>query len=337
MSVNRLCGKKILFLCPKFFGYEILIQRKMEDMGAEVVYYDERAITSAWDRALLKISPNIFCSKSQIYYQKILDDVIDKHFDYILVVKCDMFPDSMIRKFKTAFPKAKFCLYFWDSICNMPGAKSKMALFDYVSSFDRNDCSEYQGMHFRPLFYGDNFACNNVPVEYRHDVAFCGTIHSDRYYILIQIEKQCQKLGKTFYKFYYLQSNFIYYFYKIFAKGFRFARKDEFSFEKKSQGELSEIENSSRVIVDIQHPNQTGLTMRTIEMLGLKKKFITTNADIKNYDFYHPDNICVIDRNNPVLDVEFMNVPYRDINPVIYKKYSLEQWILDVLGISEEK
>ena len=35
--------------------------------------------------------------------------------------------------------------------------------------------------------------------------------------------------------------------------------------------------------------------MRTIEMLGALK-MITTNAEIQNYDFYHPNNICIVDR-----------------------------------------
>ena len=62
----------------------------------------------------------------------------------------------------------------------------------------------------------------------------------------------------------------------------------------------------SKTVVDIQHPKQSGLTMRTIEMLGANKKMITTNADIQNYDFYHPNNICIVDRNNVVVPPEFI-------------------------------
>ena len=87
----------------------------------------------------------------------------------------------------------------------------------------------------------------------------------------------------------------------------------------------------TKVIVDIQSPLQTGLTMRTLEMVGLKKKLITTNIDIVNYDFYNPNNIMVISRDNPKLDKRFFESDYVDIPSEIYQKYSITSWILDIL------
>ena len=97
--------------------------------------------------------------------------------------------------------------------------------------------------------------------------------------------------------------------------------------------EISEIENSSGVVLDIQHPRQTGLTMRTIEMIRAEKKIITTNPDVSKYDFYNPNNILIIDRKNPKLDVSFFRTKYQPIPKSIYEKYSLNKWIDDVLGI----
>lgn len=71
--------------------------------------------------------------------------------------------------------------------------------------------------------------------------------------------------------------------------------------------------------------------MRTIEMIGLKKKLITTNKDIVNYDFYNENNILVVDRNNFKLDTDFINKPYQELDERIYKKYSLESWIKTLL------
>ena len=39
-------------------------------------------------------------------------------------------------------------------------------------------------------------------------------------------------------------------------------------------------------------------------MIGLKKKLITTNKDIVNYDFYNSNNIMVVDRANFQIDTE---------------------------------
>ena len=46
-----------------------------------------------------------------------------------------------------------------------------------------------------------------------------------------------------------------------------------------------------RCVVDVENPGQHGLTMRSIEIIGLKRKFITTNPDIVNYDFYNSNNM----------------------------------------------
>ena len=94
-----------------------------------------------------------------------------------------------------------------------------------------------------------------------------------------------------------------------------------------SSEEVMEVVASSKAVLDIQHPKQTGLTMRTIEMLGVKRKLITTNPAVKEYDFYNPQNILVIDRANPIVNKEFLESLYSPINEKLYYKYSLDGWI----------
>lgn len=71
--------------------------------------------------------------------------------------------------------------------------------------------------------------------------------------------------------------------------------------------------------------------MRSIEIVGLRKKLITTNKDIVNYDFYHPDNILILDRRNPVIDRSFFEKPYKMLEERIYGKYSLSSWLTQIL------
>jgi len=325
---------KVLYLYPSFFGYQTRVRKKMETMGIEVVAYDERAVSSAFGRALLKICPLFLSKKTDIYYKKIMSKHKHEQFDYIIFSRCDAVSAQILNKIKEVFPKAKMCLYLADSIKNIPNMKKKLSVFDAICSFDREDCKNF-GFNFRSLYFSDDFANKAQCKDKKYDLCFCGTIHSDRYAVLSKIEQQAKELGLNFYKFYYLQAKFMYYFYKVFGKGFKNAKMSEFAFEKKPLSELAEIEDASNVIVDIQHPAQTGLTMRTIEMIGLKKKIITTNADIKNYDFYNPANICIIDRENPVLDKAFFETPYQDIPQEVYNRYSLEQWVKDVLGMED--
>lgn len=63
------------------------------------------------------------------------------------------------------------------------------------------------------------------------------------------------------------------------------------------------------------------------------KKLITTNPHVKEYDFYQPENILIVDRYNPVITKEFLNVPWKDISEEIYKKYSISSWFNTIFAL----
>lgn len=327
--------KNILFFSPSFFGYEKEIQNKMEEMGARVIFYDERPFTSSIEKALLKINPNIFYRKLDDYFLNIFNDVKSEHFDHIFLLKCETPTEKILDMFRSHFKDAKFCLYMWDSISNVKNIESKFKYFDLISSFDKKDSLE-NNFNFRPLFYSDSY---RIPLEKHkqvtYDICSFGTIHSDRFKIISKVEEEANNLGLNTYFFNFLQGQFMYYYYKLTKKEFKHSNINDFSFEKKSSKEITDIIRNSKAVLDIQHPNQSGLTMRTIEMLGMNKKIITTNSDIKNYDFYHPNNISIINRDSIEIDPNFLNSEYEPIDKEVYDKYSLKNWILDSLGVNE--
>ena len=119
--------------------------------------------------------------------------------------------------------------------------------------------------------------------------------------------------------------------YKVIKREFRNTNERDFSFVKMNVKDISHIVDRSKVILDIEHPKQVGLTMRTIEMIGMNKKIITTNKDIVNYDFYDPENILVISRQNPMIPSSFFENDYKPVKKEVYDKYDIENWINDVL------
>ena len=133
----------------------------------------------------------------------------------------------------------------------------------------------------------------------------------------------------TFFYF-YSPSKILFFFQKLFKKDFRNIQWNEVSFKSLNKFDVIDIIKKSKCIIDIQHPNQTGLTMRTIEMLGAKKKLLTTNKEIEKYDFYNKNNIFVFDRNNPKIDVEFFIKDYESIDHITYEKYSINHWIKNI-------
>lgn len=330
--IADIIGKKILFFSPAFFGYEKMIADKMREMGAEVDMYDVRSIKSALNRAILKIVPGIFKGKTQRYYDEIIEANKNKDYDFILIVKCDMTPVAVLEKMRKVFPNAKLCLNLWDSVENIPGVTTKFGCFDTLHSFDLRDCEKYPQLKFRPLFFGDQFRKVEHKGDYKYDLCFCGTIHSDRYAVIKKVQEIAKKKGLSCFWFLYLQSKFIYKFYKATKKEFRGTDESMFSFDKMSADEIARVVDESRVILDIQHPKQTGLTMRTIEMIGMNKKLITTNESIKEYDFFYPDNVAIVNRNDMTIPEEFFNTAYHSLSKEIYENYSLKSWILEVLS-----
>lgn len=333
---NYIKNKRVLLFIPFFFNYENIIAKKFSELGADVVLYNERAVVKPLSRALLKVAPGIFNNRTKKYYNSIIERHKNEKFDYILFVRCDMPTVEILNKIKVAFPDAKMCLYLWDSIKNTPNITKKIKLFDVASSFDRYDCESDLKLNFCPLFYSDEMIKSDENLDYRKDIdmLFCGTIHSDRYKILKKIMKQSYINNLKYCGFHYLQSKFVFWLYKFTKQEFFKAKKSDFAFIKKSSKEIRYLESSSKAIIDIQHPKQIGLTIRTIEMIGMKKKLITTNQDIVNYDFYNDGNVLIIDRSNPIIDKTFFEKPYVELSKDIYEKYNLENWIYRVLEIN---
>lgn len=327
-------GKKILFIAPDFFGYEQKIADKMIELGAKVDTFDERSVRSSYERALLKVNPRIFNNKTLNYYNQIIKKVSNKSYDYIFVIKCEMMPIEIIKKMRMLFEKATFCLYLYDSLENIKGITTKLKYFDRVLTFDIKDTRENPKMIFRPLFFIDDYKKTAYQEkDYKYDVSFIGTIHSDRYQVIKAVKERANKNQYKTYFYCYLQSKFMFYFYKMTKREFSSVKQSDFQFNKIHSTDVAKIINQSNVVLDVQHPKQTGLTMRTIEMIGMKKKLITTNQSIKEYDFFNPENIAVIDREEMQIPEGFLEKPYQKIPENIYYKYSLENWIIEVLGV----
>ena len=83
-------------------------------------------------------------------------------------------------------------------------------------------------------------------------------------------------------------------------------------------------------VLDSAQDGQLGLTIRVLEALGAKKKLITTNKDVVNYDFYKPENIYVY-KGKIDLDNVFFKSEYKDVERAVYEKYSLRSWLKEIV------
>lgn len=127
-----------------------------------------------------------------------------------------------------------------------------------------------------------------------------------------------------------MPSKFKFIYHKLFSPEYKDAKLSDFQLNKLQANEMMDIFENSRCILDAPQAGQSGLTIRTIECLGAKRKLITTNKDIKKYDFYNENNIFVF---TDTIDVnsKFFNSPFVDIDESIYMKYSLREWLRTIL------
>lgn len=323
-------GKRILFFSAHLFGYQNDIRLAMESVGAIVDYYDERPANNFLVKGVIRINRNLLAGYINHYYNKIIKETLQKEYDYVFFIKGESISASNVRRLKQFHPEANFIIYHWDSIANNSNAQNLLPYFDRVFSFDKIDC-ERLGLHFLPLFYTLDYA--NIPYydkEIKYDMLFVGTTHSDRYKLVKRIEEQIIKMGGLCLTWFYFPSKILYYKMKIQNSYLRQIPVHTFHFKPMSKELLLQLYAGSRIIIDVQHPKQTGLTMRCIETLGAKRKLITTNYYITEYDFYNPDNILVVDRNLPYVPEKFLNEPYRDTPKEIYESYSIKNWLSSI-------
>lgn len=325
---NLLKDKKVLYIAPVFFGYENEIKNELERQGADVTFLLDRPFKSAFAKAITRVRRNWVIGVADRYYQDRLSS-LDVEFDYIFVVNGQTLSTDILKAWRAKYPAAKFILYMWDSFSNRKHTLDNLQYFDSVFSFDKSDAAKYS-INFRPLFFCEGFESNHT-VTSEYDISFIGTAHTDRFSIVEKIDHQ---LGGSRRRYWYLflQAKWVFWLYRVTNKSYRKAKYEDFKFQSIPKHEVQRIFNASKAILDIEHPHQTGLTMRTLETLGARKKLVTTNPSVKFYDFFCEENIFVIDRHDPKVPERFLDIPYRDVDPKIYYRYSLAGWLEEIIN-----
>ncbi|HBO74403.1 MAG TPA: lipopolysaccharide biosynthesis protein [Marinilabiliales bacterium] len=326
-------NKNILLIAPSFFSYDIEIKHKLESYGAIVNLYDDRPSNHSIIKGIIRVNRNLIKPLIEKYYNKIIKNSGSVNYDIIFFTKGESITIKALQMLTNKYRDAKFVLYLWDSIENNKNPKI-FNYFDRILSFDRQDCTNNTGFIFRPLFYIDYFKKIGEEKKqiFHFDFSFIGTVHSDRYFILKDIIKNCNNSETSFKVIMYLPSKLLFWFRKITEKRFSKVPYSDIEFNSIPFKEVTECFRFSKAIIDIQHPKQTGLTMRTIETLGAKKKLITTNKTVTEYDFYNSDNIHIMERDSPNIPLDFLISEYKELPDYIYKKYSIDGWINDCLG-----
>ena len=321
--------KKILFLSVQTFNYEKAIADKLRDFGAIVDYFDERPSNSIFAKGIIRFKRDLYQKKIDAYYRNLLQKTNTTTYDFLFVIKGEVVPRFFLEEFRKSNPHCKFIFYTWDSFANNPNAVSILSYFDEKFTFDGKDAIEHK-INFRPLFFIDQYQKINKEQKknaFKYHLLFLGTAHSDRCKISNSIVEWCSQNKYSSFAYYFMPSKIVFIYKSLFDNTFQNCSYRKISFKSLTIDNIVDLYESSSVILDINHPGQHGLTMRTFEALGAGKKIITTNPDVKKYPFYNDNNVFVINRENVVLDTSFFESPFEKIPDQLYQEMSLSGWL----------
>ena len=249
----------------------------------------------------------------QEYYHTSLKKAIEElqpRYHKILVIRPDLLEDSHLRLLRGLTDQ--LIAYLWDPFDYFPRNQHISAFFDRIMSFDPDDCKKF-GFEFLPNFY----YLENQEAEIHYQVYNLST-YDDRRWIIEQVARSLEA------------SNISYLFKGFRSKSFKNPYITHTSMIPYQQM-IREIAHC-KVILDVGKKGQSGLTLRPFEALGLHKKLITTNTDIRNYSFYPPDNIYILEPGRLEIDPSFFKTPFKPIPGEIKEEYHVRNWLEKVMN-----
>lgn len=330
---GALAGARVLLIAPRFFGYDEAIARELARRGARVDAMPDRPFSSPWYHAAARFAPGQVRRATERYYRRLLARFAAPRYDHVLVLNGQTVSPRLIGDLRGAHPGARFTFYLWDSLANRPHALDLAALFDRAFTFEPETAARH-GLRFRPLFFDDH-ASTAAALPLEREIAFVGTAHTDRHRVVERLDAMLAPDIRRFW-FLYLKARWLLAAYRLTNPHFRRARAEQFAFTPLSRPESQRIFETSRAILDIEHARQSGLTMRTLEVLGAGKKLVTTNPAIRDYAFYDPARIEVIDRGAPLVPDAFLRSDAPPLDEATRYRYSLAGWIDELLSEEDQ-
>lgn len=318
--------KKLLFIAPGYYGFnEVVYDGLKKYSGYEVIH-----VNSTLPYQYKNISEKVYNFFLKTFFKKNIKNIkrgehiqriIHSHdYDIVLINRPDVLNEYDL---SAAIQKGKKSIVlFWDSIQKIPSQKDYIKKFDICCSFDSEDCKKYNLKYITNFYFiKEHKKDNNYDIGYlaTYDKRIKETITLFNYFN----ENKISAMGKIFT-------------YKSISIGEKLPTNIEVIHEIIPFSKSYKYYLDFKIILDIAHSNQKGLSFRPFEAIGLNKKLITTNQEILHYDFYNPNNIFVIDNVKEFsIPENFISSDYEQPEKWIREKYYIKNWIKTILSFNE--
>lgn len=170
-------------------------------------------------------------------------------------------------------------------------------VFDTIFSFDSHDSEKYKLTYinqFLPFTCKQIQAFKDCPHSIRNSCFYVGGYETERVEYINSLTPILEKNG--------CETDF----YLIDKYGFQ----DNYPANCKNQ-RLNYHENiiklnAATFVLEINKPDQRGLTLRAVEAYAFNKRLITNNIAVKDHDFYNPSHFFIFDGKNEQALAEFL-------------------------------
>lgn len=339
-------SKSVFFIAPKIAGFHEVIIQELKRKGYEVDFL--------WD-ILMKDDPyyvrgkyfntntknkNLFCDKCLKYWENILNkEEYNKPYDILFVIDGKALHQYLFQTLRKRNKKVRFINYLFDTTRSIYRFNINFKYFDKVVTFDRQDASEY-GLEFLPIPWME---VQQKPNRYK--LFALGTYIPSRYNLYKFVEAiSNDKKFNSYIKLYYAPISFypIKYVINLILRIKKYLPpfiyySNVITHKFVSNEEYQEIQSSSEIIVDSIDSRQDGLTARCTWALGAEKKIITDNHSIKEYSFYTPEQIFIVEDFSESTKASLIKFIKSDFTMNEYarkeiSKFRLDNWIKTMLN-----
>ena len=323
------------------YDKEIVAELKAQNFNATHINIGNYKYKSFNDWFKNFISKTFFSKNLKIKYrQDYILETLEKIGlqDQILVLNPDLIETECHLEIKKH--TKRYIAYLYDSIARSKNPIEHLlnGIFDEIYSFDKDDCTKYGFIKINNYNYLPESKCMTTS-DKKYEVITISSFDK-RFESINEIAHQLKNYDIKF-KFILIGKNIV---YKVLKFRFIYWIKhkksinidSEIKFQSKKIGldGLIGQYNNGNIILDLVQGKQTGLSFRVFEAMALKKKIITDNNAIKEYSFFNPANIMVIEKNKINLDPNFFNLPYQEIDNNIYEEYRIDSWVKKVFKLN---
>lgn len=332
--------KTIILAMPFLYGLDECVARNLRYHGYDVINLCHGKRKTHYPNLFSRVK-NWYCKKikgdqdyqKQLHYYlyetqiaQQLSPFKNQPADYALCIRANIYPKKIVQQIRE---HSQICVnYQWDGIDRYPDILEYVGYFDRFFVFDPSDVAKYPQYDFQAAcnFYFDDELSQHQ--QNNGNLYFVGGYEYSRTDSIRQFIEYAQKQGWSL-DFTLVSKHPERVAHEIAGQGIRHLNMEN----APSFTENIKKAQQSSVLVDFVIQQHQGLSFRTFEALGYRKKLITTNPEVARYDFYHPHNIHIWDGQNLDGIREFLALPYHELPPHIYEKYRFGNWIRHILNI----